>query len=160
MAENLILKLKDQTISINDDVVSVLLEFKDGVTAMVLGLKEDLDASFDNTSLMQKIESVSSPDSMTDEASDEENTEVKDDTELSADNSNLIQEMDNLLVPDSLTESSGESEDKTDKPEQEMNAAALESLKDLGIDISSMTGESELVEDSACLLYTSPSPRD
>ena len=156
VAENLILKLKDQTISINDDVVSVLLEFKDGVTAMVLGLKEDLDASFDNTSLMQKIESVSSPDSMTDEASDEENTEVKDDTELSADNSNLIQEMDNLLVPDSLTESSGESEDKTDKPEQEMNAAALESLKDLGIDISSMTGESELVEDSATQVIEAP----
>jgi two-component system chemotaxis sensor kinase CheA len=57
VAENLILKLKDGTLSVSDSIVTTLLDFKDKVNEMVDGLKQDLDATFDIEELKIKIES-------------------------------------------------------------------------------------------------------
>ena len=54
-AENLILKLKDSSIQVNDQVVSILLEFKDKVYEMVEGLSSDLNAQFEITTIQNKI---------------------------------------------------------------------------------------------------------
>ncbi|MCT4642989.1 MAG: chemotaxis protein CheA [Bacteriovoracaceae bacterium] len=56
VAENLILKLKDGTLDVDDSIVSILLQFKDKVNEMVEGLKEDLDRNFDIEELKVEIE--------------------------------------------------------------------------------------------------------
>ncbi|NCN26797.1 chemotaxis protein CheA [bacterium] len=57
-AENLILKLKNQELAPNDAIVSLLLEFNDRVTDMISSLRENFDASFDNSDLISKLESA------------------------------------------------------------------------------------------------------
>lgn len=56
VAENLILKLKEGSLTASDSIVSTLLEFKDKVQEMVEELKNDLDATFDIETLKAKIE--------------------------------------------------------------------------------------------------------
>lgn len=69
-AENLILKLKDGTMTPSDVVVSTLLDFKDLVNQMVEGLKQDINANFDISGLQHKIESLISGEVQSDLVSD------------------------------------------------------------------------------------------
>jgi two-component system, chemotaxis family, sensor kinase CheA len=55
VAENLILKLKDKSIPVTNNVVSILLEFKDKVNEIVENLKIDINSRFDIESLKEKI---------------------------------------------------------------------------------------------------------
>lgn len=58
-AENLILKLKDNVLIVNEDIISVLLEFKDMVADIINTLKQDLNATFEITEMITKINQVS-----------------------------------------------------------------------------------------------------
>jgi len=60
VTENLLLVIKNGKISINESIVSVLLEFNDKVRDMIFGLRENLDARFENHDLISKIEFISS----------------------------------------------------------------------------------------------------
>jgi two-component system chemotaxis sensor kinase CheA len=60
VTENLLLVIKNGKISINESIVSVLLEFNDKVRDMIFGLRENLDARFENHDLISKIEVISS----------------------------------------------------------------------------------------------------
>ena len=59
VTENLLLVIKNGKISINESIVSVLLEFNDKVRDMIFGLRENLDARFENHDLIAKIEVIS-----------------------------------------------------------------------------------------------------
>ena len=69
--ENLILKVKEGEITITPTVVTVLLESFDHIGVMVSTLKTDLDATFESSSVVTKIESV-----INGEASDKTDTEA------------------------------------------------------------------------------------
>ncbi len=58
VAENLILKLKDGAIQVSDEVINVLLIFKDKVNEMISGLQKDLTAKFDTGSTITSINGV------------------------------------------------------------------------------------------------------
>ncbi len=95
VTENLLLVIKNGKISINDSVVSILLEFNDKVRDMISGLKENLEAKYDNTDLIAKIEMISSGGEIIEEASapQEENSfEGKTDAEI-------MEEFDNSFAP-------------------------------------------------------------
>ena len=53
--ENLLLKLKEKTLAVDDETVNLLLECNDHLTHMVETLSSDLEATFDSTELCQKI---------------------------------------------------------------------------------------------------------
>lgn len=53
--ENLLLKLKERTLSVDDETVNLLLECNDHLKMMVDALGLDLDARFDSRDLIQKI---------------------------------------------------------------------------------------------------------
>jgi two-component system chemotaxis sensor kinase CheA len=53
--ENLILKIKQDEIELNDSVVSVLLECNDHITVMIGDLKDDFDKTFESEELIAKI---------------------------------------------------------------------------------------------------------
>jgi two-component system chemotaxis sensor kinase CheA len=76
VTENLLLVIKNGKISINESIVSVLLEFNDKVRDMIFGLRENLDARFENHDLISKIEVISSGGEVPQAASvaEEENT--------------------------------------------------------------------------------------
>ncbi len=57
-AENLILKLKEGSLAVSDEAVTVLLVFKDKINEMIEGLKADLDAKFDIADIKAQIEAV------------------------------------------------------------------------------------------------------
>lgn len=57
-AENLLLEIKNNKIQINANIVSTLLEFNDCVREMVQLLKNDINATFTNNELVQKIENT------------------------------------------------------------------------------------------------------
>lgn len=54
--ENLILKLKEGVIRVNEKVVNVLLTSNDRIREMIEGLQEDFDKSFQNDDLISKIQ--------------------------------------------------------------------------------------------------------
>jgi len=54
--ENLILKIKQEEVQINEYIVSVLLECNDHIAEMIRKLKDDFDATFDNQHLIDKIQ--------------------------------------------------------------------------------------------------------
>ena len=56
--ENLILKIKQDEIELNDTVVSVLLECNDHITVMIADLKEDFDKTFESEDLITQIKQV------------------------------------------------------------------------------------------------------
>lgn len=57
-AENLLLEIKNGKIHASEQVVSVLLAFNDKVTEMIVGLKENLDASFESSELLEQLDAV------------------------------------------------------------------------------------------------------
>lgn len=56
--ENLILKLKQNELEINEHVVSVLLECNDHINEMINKLKDDFDTTFDSDHLVEKVKAV------------------------------------------------------------------------------------------------------
>jgi two-component system, chemotaxis family, sensor kinase CheA len=58
VAENLILKLKQQEVQATRQVISLLLQFNDAVRVMIEGFKNDLEATFDNHELQEQLESA------------------------------------------------------------------------------------------------------
>jgi two-component system chemotaxis sensor kinase CheA len=58
IAENLILKIQEGEVEINDAVVTLLLEFNDRVSQMIAALKEDLDATFNIADINEKLEAA------------------------------------------------------------------------------------------------------
>ena len=55
IAENLILKLKEGSLEVTDEIVSVLLKFKDHTSEIVEGLKKDFDATFDLKEILDEL---------------------------------------------------------------------------------------------------------
>jgi two-component system chemotaxis sensor kinase CheA len=111
IAENLILKLKDGSLEVTDEIVSVLLKFKDHTSEIVDGLKQDFDATFDLKEILGELEAATNDDQSV-ETKAEINVEVE-----------------------SVVESVVEPETESVVNEPIMNSAALESLKALNIDI-------------------------
>lgn len=56
--EDLILKIKNGEIVINDQIVSVLLECNDHLIYMISTLKEDMDAQIDSTEMSKKVQKM------------------------------------------------------------------------------------------------------
>lgn len=54
--ENLILKLKNGEVAINDEIVSLLLQAGDQLRSMISGLREDIEASFDCSVLIPRLQ--------------------------------------------------------------------------------------------------------
>ena len=110
VAENLILKIKENEMVADDEVVSVLLEFKDKVNEMVTCLKEDLDASFDTIAIQGKIKDII-------EKGNSQSTEyVSDEIDRSEADIDKLGEFENLEVSSQETED--EIEDDVDSGEQ------------------------------------------
>jgi len=58
VAESLLLDIKQGKLQVNAEVVSVLLEFNDQIKQMIEGLKENIDAKFDCSILLQKFKNL------------------------------------------------------------------------------------------------------
>lgn len=54
--ENLILKIKQDEVEINDEVVSILLECNDHISKMIQELKEDFDSQFESAELVASLQ--------------------------------------------------------------------------------------------------------
>ena len=135
VAENLILKLKEGKLEVSDQIVSGLLEFKDSVAEMISGLQENLDAVFDIEPVMQKLENLSSGNGQdtpqTAEPAEELHASEEDyiPDELPLANDGRFGEQEELPV---------EGKEGEREEEVEISAAALESLAELGMDISDL----------------------
>lgn len=58
VAENLVLGLKEGRIPVTSHIVSILLDFNDKAREMILGLQEDMDATFEYSTLLSAIEAA------------------------------------------------------------------------------------------------------
>ncbi len=133
VAENLILKLKEGSIEVRDDVVSVLLEFKDKVNEMVEGLKGDINASFDIKSLQDKLEGISGNKAADSESASNEvadNKEEKLKVEKSVEN--IAMDFDEEVPPQSdnrfdevVVEEENKEENKEEKAEEKVEAPKI-----------------------------------
>jgi two-component system chemotaxis sensor kinase CheA len=85
IAENLILKLKEGTKTVDDDVVTVLLEFKDKIVEIIEAYNQDLSATFELSEIIGKLEKVTNSDASS--SNHEEEPAVSAQTEESTDSS-------------------------------------------------------------------------
>ncbi|MFN8369273.1 MAG: chemotaxis protein CheA [Bacteriovoracaceae bacterium] len=115
VAENLILKLKEGSLQASDSIVSTLLEFKDKINEMVNGLKHNLNANFDIALLKKKIEAEIAGKSLNIVATDGESIP----TETAFEPESKVIASENVPVT----------------PEIQINSAALDSLKEIGLDL-------------------------
>lgn len=99
--ENLILKIKQDEVEINDAVVSVLLECNDHIQKMIEELKEDFDQVFESEELVAKIKQAINGDLSGEEETDE-SEESSDDFEIDEDlvNKELLAELEAMNIPD------------------------------------------------------------
>ncbi len=144
IAENLILKLKEGELEVSDSIVSGLLEFKDKVEAMIAGLQDDLNATFDTEAVTQKLEALTLGESSVDEdASIIEENGTQEEVELSNDlpDAECFDEepISSEEVPDAAMFEGGNND-------VEVNDAALESLRELGFDTEEFEAASNEVE--------------
>lgn len=58
VAENLVLGLKEGRIPVTSQIVSILLDFNDKAREMIEGLQEDMDATFEYSTLLSAIEAA------------------------------------------------------------------------------------------------------
>ena len=100
--ENLILKIKQDEIEINGQVVSVLLECNDHISTMIDTLKEDFDATFESQALINQILTAINGDLIAEE--EETGAEEAPVEEYVADdeliNQELLAELEGLNIPD------------------------------------------------------------
>lgn len=115
--ENLILKIKEGQVEVTDVVVTLLLECNDHVSTMIHGLQENLDARFDSHQLINNIKAA-----------------LKGELSVSPETEQITENI-TEVIPVAIEASSSSS--------IEMSAAALESLKELGIDINDSSVNSE-----------------
>lgn len=152
VAENLILKLKEGKLEVSDKIVSGLLEFKDMVAEMITGLMEDLDAEFDIAKVVENLEHLTNGEqaeskqhniehsSEFDNIQDEPSLdEIPGSDEFSAEDAMDLAD----AIDDLPTESEAETAQMTEDGggDIELSSAALESLAELGMDISELVGE-------------------
>ena len=109
--ENLILKIKQDEIEINDHVVSILLECNDHISMMITDLQDDFSKTFDSAELISKVQQAIAGDAVIDnEEIDEEEVddeaiaqEIEDMGDFEADdeliNKELLAELEALEVP-------------------------------------------------------------
>lgn len=118
VAENLILKLKNKTFEVNDEIVTCLLLFKDKVFEMIEGLKENFEAQFEIEELKEKLTLL--------------------DSGVFTSTIGNIKEETTTLQPDSESESSELLIEHTQPSEtsgsEGISEQAIQSLRDSGID--------------------------
>jgi two-component system chemotaxis sensor kinase CheA len=135
IAENLILKIKSGDVIINDSIVSILLEFKDQVCALIEGLKEDHSFKGEISSIISSLEKCCMQDSSSAEvltsSSLEEAVPHADAFGDELEEEDLPQKQEVLV--DDTPERVLESQDSTDDSFG-YSVAALESLKEAGFD--------------------------
>jgi two-component system chemotaxis sensor kinase CheA len=115
--ENLILKIKQDEIELNDAVVSVLLECNDHIAIMITDLKTDFDRQFDSGELLGKVKEALGGE-LLDEAVEEVVEEVVEEefhAESDLINHDLLAELEALQIP---SESSFEEESPSTVEEQ------------------------------------------
>lgn len=155
VAESLILKLKEGEISVTEPIVNILLTFKDKVTEMIEGLKDDFDARFDISNEIENLQACIdgkvgvTPEVLTNVV--EESTQIEtlpsydefeDETPNSSQPDDSAQQNNNFnsAAVESLRELGFTEEqiqkelNPTPKSKEESvaNAAAIESLRELG----------------------------
>lgn len=101
--ENLILKIKQDEVEINESVVSVLLECNDHIAHMIETLKDDFDATFDSENLVESIMKALNGDLVAEEAEEiaeapEQDSDFQIDESLI--NQDLLAELEGLDIPD------------------------------------------------------------
>ncbi len=108
--ENLILKIKQDEIEINDAVVSVLLECNDHITLMIGDLKDDFDTQFESEELLAKIKQALGGELVGEETESEVVEDNNNDFEVDSDliNHDLLAELEAMDIPkaDAFEESS------------------------------------------------------
>jgi len=94
--ENLILKIKDGTLKIDEEVVSLLLEGNDHLVIMIKMLKMDMNSEIDSTDLIEKIQFLlknyqqkqsESTETSETKKENEENNSISEELELNLDSS-------------------------------------------------------------------------
>ena len=146
VAENLILKLKEGQLEVSDPIVSGLLTFKDKVEEMIAGLQEDLDAVFDIDPVVQRLEELicgQAQEQSTPEVTVEDNEEER--VSFKADPYEEEGEFFGAVPDGSAFEEEvpkTEAAISQNAPEQtaevEISAAAIESMRELGLDVSEL----------------------
>lgn len=119
--ENLILKIKEGKIGINDSVVTLLLDCNDHVGKMIHGLQENLDARFESHDLIEKIQNILNGKII--ESPKDQFSTVEEN--IHEENSSNVEPQVELHAPESASNQN-----------PEISLAALESLKELGININ------------------------
>lgn len=150
VAENLILKLKEGQLEVSDGIVSGLLEFKDMVSEMITGLMDDLDANFDIAKVVQTLESLTNgqEEQAQEEIQAQEQSLAEEDAHQFHEpeefvSSSEIPSADSFFSEEPQEETQDESKQESKQESNvEISAAALESLAELGVDISGMQATS------------------
>jgi two-component system chemotaxis sensor kinase CheA len=158
--ENLILKLKTGEMQVTDFVVTVLLECNDHITHMIHTLKDDIEATFDSTEIINKIVGVLNGDITGDDesavaeapveefvASEEVTPAAEEFDEVPS--ADLFEESDfddegSVVDNPVIEEPAAVIEETAGEAEVEISASALESLRELGIEDESVFKELEL----------------
>jgi two-component system chemotaxis sensor kinase CheA len=155
--ENLILKVKTGDIPVTDPIVSLLLECNDHITHMIQTLKDNMDATFESTDIVAKIQLALNGELASDESPEPvEEVVVSEQVDLPTDEAigdssnwesespvDLESELEEILSDVSEEESS----------DAEISPAALEALKELGTVDESLLAElenntKEIIEES------------
>ena len=179
-AENLILKLKEGELKVTDEIVTTLLEFKDKVFEIIEGLKEDFNASFDFTELEQKLVKICENGSLSGDVPAEETVvepsigEIQAQAEVHSEHIEQFETQQFVPAPIEEEQQAPVStlEDDLARLEEELKQiaaeppkdnqysdAALESLRELGMDIpDDMMSTSEPVESVAAVSDSVPTP--
>ncbi len=134
--ENLILKLKNGEVAINDEIVSLLLQSGDQLREMISGLREDIEASFDCSGLIPRLQQAAEGN-------------LGSSVESSVKSSEEAQIQDDLEVSKSETSESEASD-------EEMEAQDLPSAEDFE-EFHNSSDSQEVVPDSGVLQFAHPS---
>ena len=131
VAENLILKLKNGTFSVNDEIVTTLLVFKDKVFEMIEGLKENFEALFEIDELKSILSKLADGDFKAESELDEAQMELNDE-------SNFVD-----IEP--------EQELSLERDDSAISAQAIESLRESGFDDETIRA---MLAEEAAVSYT------
>ncbi len=151
--ENLILKLKTGELSVNDSIVTILLECNDHITHMINTLKDDLDATFDSQEIIARILSAINGEVTESEVEDTQESILNTDSIEEP----IVEESFSAVPPaDAFSEFEEEQPatvleeeiittiESTPAEEETISAAALESLRELGLADDGQLKELEL----------------
>jgi two-component system chemotaxis sensor kinase CheA len=149
--ENLILKLKTGEMEVSDAIVSLLLECNDHITHMINTLRDDLDATFDSSGIIGDINAALSGNIGGEATPAGEAEPVVEPTMEEIPNAAMFEEEEAAEVPAAEAfeeevsfDDANFEEDAGDEDAQEISAAALEALKELGLNDETLIKELEL----------------